>query len=116
MIRLVALTLLILPLPALAEVMDKEPSVAALLTFGVCGGIASGLAARFRPRVLWVLAPIVLFYFAVQLSELSDPVVGPAILREAGPSYVWASWASLVIPFAGLLIGAVLRRKRRGVA
>ena len=113
MIRLAAFALLLVPLPALAEVMDKEPSIAALLTFGVCGGIASGLAARFRPWMLWLLFPMVLFYFGVQLSELRDPVVGPAILQETGPSYIWASWASLVIPAAGLLAGAVVRRRRR---
>src|SRR3982751_4554525 len=107
--RLAAFGLLLIPVPAFAEVMDKEPSMVALLTFGVCGGVASGLAARFRPWVLWFLLPIFLFYFAAQLYELRDPVVGPAILEEAGPPYIWASWASVLVPIVGALVGVFLR-------
>lgn len=110
--RILAISLLI-PSVASAEVMDKEPS---LLSVWIVGIVAAALifgAARLRPWLMLVLAPIFVLLSYAQLSEVLDPVVGPAIKTEAGSVYIASSWAApTVVVLAGLL--GVCARKRGG--
>ncbi|MFS1438887.1 hypothetical protein [Shewanella sp. 10N.286.48.A6] len=88
-LRLISLVILLLfPLSAYAEVMDKEPSLFLVILLGVFGSVATLLTARFKPILLLIVAPLFLIYFSALLVEINDPFVGPAILKEAGSFYV----------------------------
>ena len=61
------------------EVMDREFSFVAVLLWGMIGGFLVFLAARFKPLLLFILAPVIGLFFFGHLSELIDPYVGPAM-------------------------------------
>ena len=55
--------------------------------------------------------PLLSFFFYVQLSEVIDPSVGPAMLREAGYIYIVSSWAAPVLAVIGTILGWWLRKQ-----
>ena len=80
-------------LTVIAEVMDKEPTIAEIWTFCLWASavtfilsIVLSLAGR---RTFFVIFPICLFIAYGTVSETWDAYVGPAILIEAGPDYVF---------------------------
>lgn len=99
------------PVLVQAEVMDKEPSFFVILILALFGALLAFLTARFKPWLLLVLLPVVGALTYLQLSELIDPVVGPAIAAEAGRLYVIISWAAPVLVFAGYSAGFIWRRR-----
>ena len=76
------------PAAALAEVSDKVPSLPHV--WGVAGiaGLALLLAMRFKPRLSWLIAPVLVLWFAALLLEVHSADVGPAIRSEQGVGYV----------------------------
>ena len=80
--------LLFIPGTVWAEVMDKEPSLFAIWCWAVIAASLLYAAARFRPWLLRVVAPLPAMFFCNQLSEVSDPFVGSAMLREMGAAYI----------------------------
>ena len=94
-----------MPLPAalLLEVMDKEPGAAALGLQALLLGTAGYFAGRYRPRWLALVVGLARFALWSWVSELRDPFVGPAMRREAGPTYIGVGYASFAaIVFASL--------------
>ncbi len=111
--RLLVLIFVFFPATAFAEVMDKEPSAWEVLAWGAIGGALAYLAARYRPWLLLLVLPLPLFFLFGVASELRDPFVGPAIIAEAGPSYVFFFSAAVIFIAVALLLGFVLRRLAR---
>ena len=71
----------------LLEVMDKQASVTDLWVAAVVIAVGGFLLARYR---YWLVLPVLAFALLsawIQIGELRDPFVGPAILHEAGPDY-----------------------------
>jgi hypothetical protein len=99
------------PMLVHAEVMDKEQSLFAVLLLGLFGGLLAFLAARLKPWLLLVLLPVVGAFIYLQLTELMDPYVGPAIAAEADRLYIVISWAAPVLVFVGCSAGFVWRRR-----
>lgn len=86
---------LLLPAFARCEVMDKEPTVAALWWTTAVGGLA-GVVLWRRSRWAGLASLIVTALLSAETHrELRDPFVGPAILREAGPRYEHDFWLAL---------------------
>ncbi|NQZ25027.1 MAG: hypothetical protein HRT55_01770 [Colwellia sp.] len=85
--------LLLLPISAHAEVMDKEPSLQFNFIWGIGGSIATLLCARYKPKFLPLITLLPLFYFYALWEEINDPHVGPQILREAGEFYIHSAYA-----------------------
>ena len=100
---------------AILEVMDKEPSLTLTLILAVALGMVGFLAGRRRPWLATLpLAAILVFGFA-RLSELQDPLVGPAIRREAGTGYAVLTYAAVAVGIVLCVAGALqgwLRRPR----
>ena len=100
--------LLLLPLTCSAEVMDKEFSFSAVLLLAVVGSIASYFSARYKPWLLVAVLPILGILAFAHLSEVTDPIVGPAMANEAGDVYIFFSWLSptliLVFTCYGLFV------------
>jgi hypothetical protein len=105
--------LLFATLPALghAEVMDKEFSLFTVVLWGLLGGLLAFFAARLKPWLLLVVLPVVGSFFYLQLTELMDPYVGPAIATEAGRLYIFISWAAPVLVLVSGSAGFVWRRR-----
>ncbi len=98
---------------ALAEVMDKEPTVAELWAWsGLYVGLALLLARRspWLPCLVW---PFSALNASVGLGELLDSAVGPAILAEAGWGYVVQAWATVAINGVSPLAIAAWSLRRR---
>jgi hypothetical protein len=96
----------------LLEVMDKELTIPQMWAIGAVGGVVGYLAGRWR---VWAAIPVVLvlaFLPWAAATELSDPYVGPAIIREAGRSYPVQLAASFGIGI--LLTAAGAWRRVRG--
>ena len=95
------------------EVMDKELSLVQIWVGSLVLGVGGFFLAKYR---YWLMA-LVLVIAAVlgwsQLSELRDPNVGPAIIQEAGHSYVVQSYVAMAIALVLPLIGAMVKWKRQ---
>lgn len=104
------------PSAAWAEVMDKEPTLLRIWSVGLLAG-ALGLFAWRLHIVLGVVASLVASLLAWALhAELADPHVGPAILAEAGRSYVVQAYGVMflcaALHVAGALSSTHARRHR----
>jgi hypothetical protein len=100
---------------AFAEVMDKEPTIRDMWESAILLGLAGAAAWLWNK---W--AGMIVFLFAVFFAwgrylELSDPFVGPEIVREAGPTYVRHAYAAMAVTIAPHIGGLILRLKERGL-
>src|SRR5438132_361643 len=82
---------------AVAEVMDKEPTLVTTWVWALAGGALGLVGWRWR---WWAGAVLVLLpaaYFTALHFELTDPYVGPDIVREAGLGYVLWSYSAAAV-------------------
>ena len=107
----IILLIALFPVLGHAEVMDKEFSLFTVIFWGLLGALLVFLAARLKPWLLLVLLPVVGSFFYLQLTELMDPYVGPAIATEAGRLYIFISWAAPVLVLVTGIAGFVWRRR-----
>lgn len=95
---------------AIFEVMDKEPS---LLGRAILFGLL-GIFGYFMSRRMWwwglLSLPVVAIFAWIDLNELLDPFVGPAITKEVGRIHVVGWYAVIFAGFALPIAGAVLKR------
>jgi hypothetical protein len=95
---------------AIFEAMDKEPS---LLSTAILYGVVAGLGYLLSRRRWWwglLSLPLVAAFAWGDVSELHDPFVGPAIVREAGYAYVLGWYAVIIAGFALPITSALLKR------
>ncbi len=96
--------------PILAEVADKEPTIAAIWCVAafLCG--VAVLLWRWRRVAGLIPLPFAAAWAWAMLSELHDPYVGPGILQELGQGYVVQAYVATLLPFA--LVGIGVWRQR----
>jgi hypothetical protein len=82
---------------AVAEVMDKEPTLIATWAWALVGGALGFVGWRFRWWAGAALALLPTVHFAGLHFELTDPYVGPDIVQEAGRGYVLWSYGAAVV-------------------
>jgi hypothetical protein len=109
--------LILLPTTALAEVMDKEPSLREIWSRSALSIVVAALLGRWKwwlPILIWPLSTL---YAVGLLLELHDPYVGPAILHEAGWSYIVqghvAAFACIAGPLATIAWSVLRYRNAR---
>lgn len=74
--------------------------------------VAAVVLEMVRPR-LGLLAALLGAFIAWEThTELSDPYVGPAILRELGEGYVQSGYLSAVVGFLGPVLVVVFAQVR----
>jgi hypothetical protein len=86
--RAVGLAAAIAPTAALAEVSDKIPSLPQIWGIAGVAALALLLAMRFKPRISWLILPLLGLWFTTLLLEVHSADVGPAIVSEQGVGYV----------------------------
>jgi len=101
--------MLLLPAVASAEVMDKEPTIRAVWSTALLLGAAGLLTWSRRHPILGTIAGIFAGLFVWgRHAELTDPFVGPDIVREAGKAYVTQTQSAIILctllNFLGLAI------------
>ena len=96
----IAFTALVVATPASAEVADKEPTLGALWALALAFTLATALLAKIRYWLGLIVVPFAALWALGVHFELTDPFVGPDILRELGHTYVALSYLSVT---AGLL-------------
>lgn len=95
------------------EVMDKEPELIEIWLFYAALAVIGFSLARFRSWLLAIVFPINVLLGLGWLTELHDQYVGPAILREAGDTYVFQSYVAIVLAVAFPWLGAILSWKQK---
>jgi hypothetical protein len=101
---------LLAPALLLWEVMDKEPPLAQrAILYGVLSGLGL-LLARERWWLGLLVLPVMAVFAWVDVSELNDPFVEPAIIREAGLLHALA-WYAFILAGIGVpvLTAAIVR-------
>jgi hypothetical protein len=101
------------PASVQAEVLDKELSVSALWAAGALGAWLGAIVCAHRPRVGLLTAAVALVPLLSAFSELADPFVGPALLRETGGRYVHHVAGSMILLACGHGVGLLRNRARR---
>ena len=99
-------------LATLFEVMDKEPTLLTVWLLFLSLGVGGFLLTRYRYRLLLVALPVSLFFAWGHLGELRDPFIGPAIVREAGQSYVAQSYIAMALALVLPCFAIILPRKK----
>ncbi len=91
--------------------MDKELPLSLVLAVFLIGGTIGFLASRKWRWLAFIFSPLFALLGAVQLMELWDPYVGPAIREEAGSAYFVWSYISIISGIVLPIIGALIRKK-----
>ena len=87
------------PIPLLAEIADKEPTLLTVWIVAIALSLAAFAACSWRRwMVVLPLSVAAVWAFAI-ISELRDPQLGPAISEELGWSYVLQAHLAACIPF-----------------
>lgn len=76
-------------------------------------GIIGFFLARKHPAFLFLVFPLVFMFASLHFSEINDPFVGKAIIREAGYSYVVQSYIAIFIGTILPLCGGITWLWRR---
>jgi hypothetical protein len=93
------------------EVMDKEPTlVQTAILYGFLSVVGCLLALK---RWWWglLVLPVVALFAWVDMGELHDPFIGPAIFKEGGLFYVVVWHALILAGFAVPILTAALKRR-----
>lgn len=100
------------PIAARAEVMDKEPSLVQIWMLAVLSAIVIYLCLRFFRW--WIVVPVIVLAHLANgaiFFEIHDPHVGPAIVAEAGVSYVVQAYLAYALVVVATIAGAVQYRR-----
>src|SRR2546426_11784178 len=92
------------------EVMDEVRPPRSVWGAALLPGVGGFAAARFRRWVPLPALAVIAFLAYSQLSELADPVVGPAIIQEAGRGYLIHSCAAVALAVLLSVLGLVPKR------
>jgi hypothetical protein len=99
-------------MPILAEVADKEPTITEIWCLAAVCCLVSVVMCRWRRAASLVALSVATLWAWIMISELRDPFVGPAILRELGRGYISQAYFVAILPFVAIGIGLL----RKGTA
>jgi len=101
------------PIAALAEVMDKQPSLVEIWRVSITVGIGA-VALQYLSR--WIIPGAFIGAGIYTLSctlEWMDPTMRGAIVREAGETYFWMSLTGLSLMWALVLYASILAFRKK---
>ena len=92
-------------MPILAEVSDKEPTIASIWCVAALLCLTSFLLCKWRRAATLFVLPLAGFWAWAIISELHDVYVGPAISLELGRTYTTQAHIAAAIPFLIIVLG-----------
>ena len=98
-------------IPIVAEVLDKEPSIASVWAFFLAVALIGYLVCRYCPWLIALVFPIALISAGIFATELFDPYIGPAIAAES-KAYVIQCWVAMGLAIVLPWIGAVTKWRK----
>lgn len=104
--------MLLLTALACAEVMDKEPPISLIWSFAIPGAALAFLLTRTHP-LLGLIALVPLLPVLGMVEECHEPSIGPAILREAGQTYVIQVHLALALAVVAYAAGYSIWRRHQ---
>ena len=99
--------------PVAAEVMDKEPTSVELWSLSATVATILFVLSLTTRSVAWVMIALGLWLAWEWTGEVRDPYVGPAILQEAGWTYVAHAYVTGAVMVAAPLTGNLFRIRRQ---
>lgn len=96
--------------PLLAEVSDKIVTLNEMWTETALFSVGAMIVSACHRRAALVTLPVAALWELAVISEIRDPHVGPAILKELGQGYVTQSYVAAVVPFALVAVGYWINR------
>ena len=99
-----------IPQQAFAEVMDKEPTLFAIWGYALICSLMCFLAGQYKWWLPIIISPIAIFFPLATIIETLDPHVGPAILNEAGWSYVLQAYAATFLVLLSIITRIIMGR------
>lgn len=105
-------TLLFCIHPALAEVMDKEPSSINIWLWTFFASVIGFIVCRYKP-IFGILsfAAIALYLFSI-LTETLQPDINPSILHEAGLPYILQLMLAFVLAATSHISGVIINKRK----
>ena len=88
------------------------PSLPLLWLYAALLGLGGYLLCQRHPRTGLVLVPVAALLGLLQHVRLLDPVVGAAVVRHVGETYIWQAHVAHAITIGGPLLGVLLGRRR----
>ena len=90
--------------------MDKEPSLRVIWGGAVALGLSGYAAVRFRRWLVLPSLALIAIAIWIQLGDLLDPHIGPAILQQAGLWYVGQACAAAALAVILCVLGLAPKR------
>lgn len=102
--------------PLLAEVADKEPTLALLWSIaGVLSVLGYFLCRWCKSAAALVVVCAVVWAYGM-ITELQDSHVSPAIQRELGRGYIAQAYVAALIPLAIMGVAFWIRSRKHNAA
>ena len=92
------------------EVMDKEPSLRVIWGGAAALGLIGYAAVRFRRWLVLPSLALIAIAIWIQLGDLLDPHIGPAIMQQAGLLYVGQACAAAALAVILCVLGLAPKR------
>jgi hypothetical protein len=98
------------PVILFVQVMDNEPTLLAVWGAALVLGLVGFAATRFRRWLVLPALGAIGFVAWSQLGQLTDPVVGQAIIQKAGQGYLVQACAAVALAVVLAVVGLVPKR------
>jgi len=100
------------PGSAFAEVSDKEPTSGELWLAGLIVAMLCFAAACFRPKLGAAAAAAFCLWGLSIILEIHSPDIMPYLRAEQGISYYVQAYIAFSLPFCGIALGVICRRRK----
>lgn len=111
-LRSLSAALPVIPSIVLAEVSDKLPSLATVVTLGIFLGIGFFLLTMYRWWFCLVLLPVFFVLVSENVNLWNEEPIREAILKEQGWIYFAILFARDALIMAALIVGAIIGKGR----
>ena len=104
---------LILSCNVYAEVSDKMPTQQEIWLTGIIVSFVFIILLRWAKWINILAIPLTILFFYFAFDTLTQPDIGPAIVKEQGKTYILALYGSTTSVLLSVIVGNILNRKRK---
>jgi len=111
-LKLIGLTMSLMPVSVFAEVSDKEPAAGLFWVVGVAAAALCLASARYKSWLgMIVFLPFAIWFLSL-FTELHSADVGPYLRAEQGLTYYLQAYGAFGLVLIGLLFGLFWPKKK----